>query len=83
MSSAGAPAPANYSCGRCRSGGFAGDMEKTEAVRHAAMVHNVVVRKTQVLAVRPVPCTNPNPAWHNNPTCRCATCAPWYHWREA
>lgn len=44
--------PLNYACGRCRSGPFAADMTRSEAIKHAACVHNVVLRGTRLLAVR-------------------------------
>lgn len=45
--------PLNYACGRCRSGPYAADMTRSEAINHARMVHNKLVypRKTHLLAL--------------------------------
>jgi hypothetical protein len=44
---------AMYSCGRCASGPHSADMSLAEAMKHAALVHNTVVRRPiYPLAVR-------------------------------
>lgn len=49
--SSASPPSALYSCGRCASGKHSADMVRSEAVRHAAMCHNAIVRKTHLLAL--------------------------------
>jgi hypothetical protein len=51
---ASAPSPL-YSCGRCPSGLHTADMSRAEAIKHAALVHDSVIRSSRnmALAVRP------------------------------
>jgi len=46
------PASPLYSCGRCPSGLHSADMTRMEAYKHAALVHNAVVRGPLGMAVR-------------------------------
>jgi hypothetical protein len=47
------PAPSNYGCGLCPSGPHSLDGDLSDALQHAAFVHNRVIRGPRALMLRP------------------------------